>query len=381
MVVARALVLTAALLSACDGSPRAPARTTNAFAATIAPLMHQVRIRRVSFAVMRDGTLTLGENLDEQHELASLTKPLVGLLAADLAAEGRLVLAGEVARRLAHTADRPDGRFLYDSAAFAELGPILERAGGESLASLLRTRVLARLGLTATSVPDEVSASRGARGTARDLVTLLGTLTPGMLDPSALAPPYARGWFIDDSFGTRVLWHHGQDPDASALLVWVPKHRAGLVLLADGEGLSAPFYLFTGQLRRSPFALEFLAHVGLPISACDRSIARAIASGAMPSLRAAVEVCPIAATERDPALLAVFARSGDPVLRERGARIGVELLAAEPEHPRVLLDLAVLELQAGRPNEGRALLDRLLALPLRHATALRETARELRAEL
>jgi len=60
------------------------------------------------------------------------------------------------------------------------------------------------------------------------------------------------------------------------------------------------------------------------------------------------------------ALLAAFARSGDADLREVGRRLAKRLLSVDPDHPRTLLDLAVLHLQAGERKEARQLLEQAI---------------------
>jgi CubicO group peptidase (beta-lactamase class C family) len=331
--------------------------------------------RRVAFAIVSDDQIIAGRGLDYAHPLASLTKPLTGVLALDLSARGRLRIEGDVEDRLRHRAGRADHGFYYDSEAFAGLAPTLERAAGEPLAAAF-SHLFLRLGMKSARAPESVRASGGVVASARDLAALLRALAGGIIDVGRLRPPYDLGWFIDDHFGSRILWHYGQEDDASALLLWIPERRLGLIVLADGDRLSAPFYLFNGQLARSPLALAWLRQSGFAVDDCDLTIARALALGTG-AMKAALARCPEQARTPDPSLLAAFARSGDAGLRALAEAMGRALLAADPGNPRVLFDLAVAELQAHELDQAHARLTELASLRLRYATALKRSAAEL----
>ena len=55
------------------------------------------------------------------------------------------------------------------------------------------------------------------------------------------------------------MWHFGYAPDAySSLILKIPSRRLTLILLANSDGLSAPFDLSQGDVTSSLFALTFL---------------------------------------------------------------------------------------------------------------------------
>jgi hypothetical protein len=70
--------------------------------------------------------------------------------------------------------------------------------------------------------------------------------------------PYGLGWFVQDHQGKRLIWHYGQWPTFSSLILKVPERRLTLILLANSTGLSAPFRMAEGDVLNSPFALAFL---------------------------------------------------------------------------------------------------------------------------
>ncbi|NIM99445.1 MAG: serine hydrolase [candidate division Zixibacteria bacterium] len=69
--------------------------------------------------------------------------------------------------------------------------------------------------------------------------------------------PYGLGWFIQQHAGLRLIWHYGYWPQFSALILKVPEKSITFILLANSDGLSAPFGLGAGDVMRSPFACTF----------------------------------------------------------------------------------------------------------------------------
>jgi hypothetical protein len=60
-----------------------------------------------------------------------------------------------------------------------------------------------------------------------------------------------------------VVWHFGVSPDAfSSLILKLPDKRLTLILLANSDGLSAPFKLSAGDVTASFFARAFLRIFG-----------------------------------------------------------------------------------------------------------------------
>jgi hypothetical protein len=59
--------------------------------------------------------------------------------------------------------------------------------------------------------------------------------------------------------GQRLVWHFGLITDSySSLILKVPEKKLTLILLANSDGLSAPFNLAQGDVTKSVFALSFL---------------------------------------------------------------------------------------------------------------------------
>jgi CubicO group peptidase (beta-lactamase class C family) len=72
------------------------------------------------------------------------------------------------------------------------------------------------------------------------------------------ALPHGLGWFVQRYRGVKLVWHYGYWPDAfSALLLKVPERNLTLILLANSDGLSAPFY-DDWRAETSAFASCFL---------------------------------------------------------------------------------------------------------------------------
>ncbi|WP_108868564.1 serine hydrolase domain-containing protein [Aquimarina aquimarini] len=71
--------------------------------------------------------------------------------------------------------------------------------------------------------------------------------------------PYGLGWFTQKYKGYTLIWHNGWQPNSySGLYLKVLEKNLTLVLLANSEGLSAPFELGKGDVLSSDFAKSFL---------------------------------------------------------------------------------------------------------------------------
>jgi len=404
------------------GPNGAAAQNRPAFEAELAQLRTQLGISSMSAAVVESGTLVWVRHFgisatprDTVHyPIASLTKPMTAVLAMRLVERTRLSLeapvdeAGpgvQVRHLLSHTAaGDPGARFLYSSELFDRLAAPLERAAGTTLRAALAAEVFGPAGLRQTSAARDVTPSAGIVSTVEDVARFVATLERGDLLAGASAAtmfrpprdaagrgfPYALGWFVQTVGGEQVRWHFGQQGDASALLVTVPRRRRAFVLLARTDRLSAPFWLQLGDVRWSPAAVAFLttwARMRLDLSAARRTMLGALAAfgagdrkKAVADARRALVLGPALGNMGDPAMLAAFARSGDHQLREAGRRVAQRLLAADANHPRTLLDVAVLERQDGHPDEAGRLLQKILADRLA-TPEIAGTARELLAEV
>ena len=122
-----------------------------------------------------------------------------------------------------------------------------------------------------------LSATAGLISTVRDLAQFDLALRKGLLvrpDTLALAwsaPPAADalaarhglGWFVQTYKGETIVWQFGVSEASSSLVVTVPGRGLTLILLANSDGLVAPFPLSAGDVTISPFARVFLS-VAIP---------------------------------------------------------------------------------------------------------------------
>jgi CubicO group peptidase (beta-lactamase class C family) len=71
--------------------------------------------------------------------------------------------------------------------------------------------------------------------------------------------PTGLGWFVQTYRNDQVVWHYGLVQNAySSLIIKLPARRLTLILLANSDGLSAPFQLDAGDVTKSLFATLFL---------------------------------------------------------------------------------------------------------------------------
>lgn len=188
----------------------------------------------------------------------------------------RLALAEELLDRLAMV-DSVPGSDLADPAAPARA--LFEERRLDQYAAVLRRlatpyRLDGKRKRVRTEVaPTGLDAATGLVSTVRDLARLDAALDDGILvAPGNLAAmwtnartedgttlPTGLGWFVQLYNGARVVWHFGLRRDAwSSLLVKIPERDVTLILLANSDGLNAPFNLAEGDVTRSLFARLFL---------------------------------------------------------------------------------------------------------------------------
>jgi len=88
--------------------------------------------------------------------------------------------------------------------------------------------------------------------------TLEAAWTPAG-ERGGVTSPMGLGWFVQTYKGERLVWHFGYIQNGySSLILKVPGRRLTFILLAYGDGLSAPFQLQSGDVTRSLFATLFL---------------------------------------------------------------------------------------------------------------------------
>ena len=227
---------------------------------------------------------------------------------------------GTIRQVLAHVSNTSGTEFRYDPARFARLTPVVDTCGAESArlrvardvfdflamrdsvpgrdlqdpSSIARpsftsaqleqySSALARLAVpyrvdprtnraTRSELPPaRIDAAGGLVSSAYDLGQYDVALHGLLLDDESLETmwsnrtaagttrPTGLGWFVQTYNGQRLVWHFGLIPDAySSLILKVPEKKLTLILLANSDGLSAPFNLAQGDVTKSVFALTFL---------------------------------------------------------------------------------------------------------------------------
>jgi CubicO group peptidase (beta-lactamase class C family) len=172
----------------------------------------------------------------------------------------------------------PGETWHYSSPGFVLVGLIVERASGQPYARFLTERILAPLGLSATSVggPPPEPAARGYRdgapvtpfdlaamagtgdiwSTAADLASFTAALHAGnlitneslraMLTPHApiedddedlTTTGYGYGVFTGTFAGHGAYYHPGDNPGYRSFSAWLPDQAASLVVLANDDGV------------------------------------------------------------------------------------------------------------------------------------------------
>jgi CubicO group peptidase (beta-lactamase class C family) len=211
---------------------------------------------------------------------------------------------------MSHTSEGvPGTRFAYNGNRNSLLDSVIAHAAQKPFASAVHERIIAPLGLrhtaptpqstafavsgldktaylanvapgytwngsrfTPTSYETAFSSAAGLTASARDYAAFSmamdrdAFLTPAtktraytaVTGPSGETFPYGLGWFVTDYKGVRVIWHYGYWTASSTLVIKVPSQGLTFVLLANTDGLSAPYPLGAGKLDASPWAREFL---------------------------------------------------------------------------------------------------------------------------
>jgi CubicO group peptidase (beta-lactamase class C family) len=159
-----------------------------------------------------------------------------------------------------------DDKAIFSDSQLERFGDILKRMA-------LPYRVSGGNASVNTSVPKSLNAATGAVSTVRDLARYDGALDDSTLlhrdtmvamwgnapTASGAAMPTGLGWFVQNYNGQRLYWQFGLTPGAySSLLLKVPGKNLTLILLANSDGLSAPFSLQDGDVTASLFARAFL---------------------------------------------------------------------------------------------------------------------------
>jgi CubicO group peptidase (beta-lactamase class C family) len=163
------------------------------------------------------------------------------------------------------SAPTPDDLTLFDSARLARYADILRRVA-------VPYRLISRRPSRNTEVvPARLGFAQGVVSSVLDLAQFDIAYDSDFLVPAtrqqSLSQTYVNGkplptglgWFVQAYKGELVAWQFGVVENAySSLIVKVPNRGLTLILLANSDGLSAPFALEAGDVTTSIFARTFL---------------------------------------------------------------------------------------------------------------------------
>jgi CubicO group peptidase (beta-lactamase class C family) len=124
---------------------------------------------------------------------------------------------------------------------------------------------------TRSEIPQTTAnAATGLVTTVRDLARFDAVLRPeyNLLTSRSLqqswtpvgsAFPTGLGWFVQTYNGTQVVWQFGTVARAySAMIIKLPTRDTTFIIMANSDGLTAPFELEKGDATTSVFARLFL---------------------------------------------------------------------------------------------------------------------------
>ena len=201
-----------------------------------------------------------------RERFASLT-PVI-----ERCAQGRYssVLTSEIFDRFAMLDSAPDGSAandtVFDAGHRARYADVMSRMARPYRIASGRPQRNTEL------VPQGVDAADGIVSSVRDLVrfdnaltsnALLATATRNRAWTQAYAGttplPTGLGWFVQNYRDEPIVWQFGLIRGGySSLIVKAPNRGLTYILLANSDGLSAPFALESGDVTSSVFATLFL---------------------------------------------------------------------------------------------------------------------------
>lgn len=207
----------------------------------------------------------------------------------------------------------PEGAFRYDPSRFAALTPVAVECADLSYPVLVQQDIFGRFGMVdsvpghaldrgafdsddlqrfdavlrrlaqgyrvdrsgraarADVTPRPATAAAGIVSTVRDLARFDKALGDGTLLSDEIRArawtratvggsplPTGLGWFVQPYNNDTLVWHFGLVDGYSSLILKVPTRNLTLILLANSDGLSAPYALHNGDVTTSVFARLFL---------------------------------------------------------------------------------------------------------------------------
>ena len=199
---------------------------------------------------------------------------LTPVVEACTGASYRVAVAGQVLDRIGMS-DSVPGHDL-ETVADAAFDPATLTRYRAVLARIAKPYVVRGSRPTLSEYPPKgINASAGLVSTVRDLARYDAAIDAHVLmssstqriawTPFRLASgreaPYALGWFVQSTVAGPAVWHYGQWPTFSSLILKLPDRGMTLILLANSDGLSSRFPLASGDVAASPFARAFIQAV------------------------------------------------------------------------------------------------------------------------
>jgi Beta-lactamase len=247
------------------------------FAQDLDRIRDQLQVQKLSAAIVESGHLVWrNDSATTRFPIASVTKTITAVLIMQLVEQGRFTLDLRTRQILSHTSDgTPGEEYLYNGAIFDSLTPVVEKAGGKTLAELLTDRIFKPLHMSDTTAPPDTRASDGVISTTTDLtkysIALDGEQLVSAKSKAAMFTPTKSitgkilpsglGWFSQTYMNERVIWHYGQDTGAGSLFLRIPDRKLTLIVLSDSNVISDAARLLDGNVARSPIALAFFKQV------------------------------------------------------------------------------------------------------------------------
>lgn len=197
---------------------------------------------------------------------------LTPVVEACTGASYRVAVARQILDRIGMS-DSVPGHDLEADTASPAFDPATVTRYRAVLARIAKPYVVADRRPTLSAYPPKgINASAGLVSTVRDLARYDGAIDAHVLlssstqfvawTPFRLASgrdaPYALGWFVQSTPAGRAVWHYGQWPTFSSLILKLPDRGMTLILLANSDGLSSRFPLTAGDVAASPFARAFI---------------------------------------------------------------------------------------------------------------------------
>jgi CubicO group peptidase (beta-lactamase class C family) len=156
----------------------------------------------------------------------------------------------------------PEEAAMFDPARLARYGDVLRQVAVPY--RLINRRPFRNTELT----PTRIDFAQGVVSSALDLAQFDVAYERGFLAAEtrrlALSQSFVNGrtglgWFVQAYNGELIAWQFGMIENGySSLILKVPNRNLTLILLANSDGLSAPFGLEAGDVTRSIFARTFL---------------------------------------------------------------------------------------------------------------------------